>query len=104
MRKILYRPRAQTDLDSIFVYIAVDLGSPGAAKKLRKKLSEAIERIADVPTVGKAFVDEELGQAYRRILVENYWVYYTFDSKKIVIWRIVHASRDVDHYGFHVFE
>lgn len=103
MRNIVYRPRAVVDLDGIMVYLAFELKSPQAAQAAWDMIRESVERIANVPTIGHAFEDDDLEQGYRRILSGNYWIYYTFDEKDLTVWRIFHASRNDDAYGFHVF-
>lgn len=37
---------------------------------------------------------------YRRVLTGMYAVYYRFDSKRIVVYRILHQRRDIADYSF----
>lgn len=104
MREIVWRPRASADLDGILVYIGMELDSPNAAETTANAIFDAIERVAELPEIGHVFFDEDLNHAYRRILVKSYWVYYSYDNDTLVVWRIYHTLRDLDHYGFEIFE
>ena len=104
MLEIRYRPRAVADLDGILTYIALELGSPVAAEKTAATILSAIEQAAEFPEMGRAFFDEDLSRPYRRILAKNHWVYYSYTSDVLTVWRIYHVTRDTDHYGFEVFE
>lgn len=95
MREILLRPRAQLDLESIFLHIATALGAPKAARDTVDELYDAFERLAELPTIGMVFSSEDLDRAYRRFLVKNRWIYYTYDDQSLTIWRIFHARQDL---------
>ena len=95
MRDVRIRPRAQLDIESTFVYIALELGQPQAAQGIVDALYEAFERLAAMPEIGRAFEHGDLEQSYRRMLVRNYWIYYTFDKASLVVWRVFHTRQDV---------
>lgn len=95
MREILLRPRAQLDLESIYLHIATTLGAPQAARNAVDELYNAFERLAELPTIGMAFSSEDLDCAYRRFLVKNRWVYYTYDDQSLTVWRIFHTRQDL---------
>lgn len=96
MREILIRPRAQLDLESIFIHIGFELGSPDAAQATLEALYNTFELIADMPTLGMSFESADLERSYRRKLVKNYWVYYSFDEANVIIWRVFHTRQDID--------
>lgn len=104
MRNIEYRPRAEVDLDGIFVFLAFEVKAPQAAERVAEELSAQIELIAEIPTLGHSFEDEGLQHTYRRILCGSYWIYYTFDEATLTVWRIFHTSRDTDMFGYHIFD
>lgn len=104
MLEIAYRPRAVADLDGILVYLAIDVGSLQAADGIAHAILSAIERLAELPTIGRVFVDEGLNRDYRRFRVRNYWIYYSFDDDVLTVWRIFHTSRDTEGYGYHAFD
>ena len=98
MREILIRPRAQLDLESIFVHIAMELGAPKAAQGIIDDLYDTFDRIAEMPTLGMLFSSDDLERDYRRVLVKNYWAYYSFDDRSLTVWRIFHTRQDIDAF------
>ena len=96
MREIELRPRAQLDLESIFIHLALELAAPAAARLTVGSLYAAFDRIAEIPTLGMAFTNDDLEREYRRTLVKSYWVYYTFDDERVIIWRIFHTRQDIN--------
>ena len=99
MREIRIRPRAQLDLESLFIYRAFELKEPNAAQKTVDAIYSAIERAAEFPEAGRLFENENLEQGYRRVLVGRYWVYYTFDDESLTVWRVFHVRQDIDNYS-----
>lgn len=98
MREVLIRPRAQLDIESIYIYIAYERKEPKAAQEVLDALYDAFDRAAELPGLGRAFEDADLERSYRRMLVGCYWVYYTYDDESVTIWRIFHVRRDIDSY------
>ena len=99
MLDIAWRPRAATDLEGILAYIAIELRSPQAAEDCARAIIEGIERAADLPGIGRPFIDEDLERSYRSILVKSYRVFYTHDAETLTVWRIFHTTQDIDSYG-----
>ncbi len=100
MRSLVLRPMAQLDLESIYIYGAFEMSQPQAAKATINAFYEAFDRIAALPDAGMLFVDDDLNHEFRRVLVKNHWVYYTFDDESVVIWRIFHTRQDIANYSF----
>ena len=96
MRDVLFRPRAQLDLESIFIHIDLELDAPQAARDTVDAIYAAIENVADMPTLDMSFSCDDLEREYRRTLAKNYWVYYTFDDTSVTVWRIFHTRQDID--------
>ena len=99
MREVRIRPRAQLDIESIFIYIALELKEPQAAQGVVDALYAAFERAADLPELGTLFASDDLDREYRRTLVKNYWVYYTFDDAELTVWRVFHTRQDIANYA-----
>ena len=95
MLEVIIRPRAQLDLESIYIHIAVVLGAPSAAHSTLDALFQAIERVADLPDLGSIFESERLTRTYRRTLARNYWIYYSVEDSHLVVWRVFHTRQDV---------
>jgi plasmid stabilization system protein ParE len=98
MLEIEIRPRAQLDLESIYLYHAATLASPQRADETLDSLYASIERLGEFPALGGVFQSEELAQTYRRMLSGRYWIYYTFDKRTLTIWRVFHTARDIDDF------
>lgn len=88
--KIVFTNDARKEMDDIYYYISDKLYALKAAKKLMRKVDNAIQNLKDMPkryaTIKKF---DELKLEYRRILIDNYAVIYTIDGKKKIIY-IVH--------------
>lgn len=95
MRSVSLRPRAQLDLESIYTYIALDLGSIQAADAPIEAIYDAIEQVAELPELGRVFGSDDLEHEHRRILRKNYWIYYTHDAHTLTVWRVFHTLQDV---------
>lgn len=103
MREVRIRPRAQLDIESAFIYIAQELHEPKAARNLADELFDTFDRLADMPSLGRVIADEELEREYRRTLVQNHWIYYTFDETTLTVWRVFHTRQDIDNYSIAAF-
>ena len=91
--------RAESDLDGIVSYIAVELANPQAASDFVDKLQDNIEE-AIVFSESGFLVDNEFLQVenVRKKLVGNYIMYYLSDEKEKIIYilRIVYGKRNMD--------
>ena len=99
--KFRYRltKRAESDLDGIVSYIAVELANSQAASDFVDKLQDNIEEAIVFPESG-SLVDNEFLQVEnaRKKLVGNYIMYYLPDTEEKVIYilRIVYGKRNMD--------
>lgn len=92
-----FTEKAEQDLDGILQYISQELSDPTAAKNLLKKIFAGIEALTACPQSGKLVQNELLpDKTIRRILVDNYVVYYKIDDyeQAINVIRISYAKRD----------
>ena len=91
--------RAESDLDGIVSYIAVELANPQAASDFVDKLQDNIEEARAFPESGSLVHNEILQvENVRKKLVGNYIMYYLPDTgeKIIYILRIVYGKRNMD--------
>lgn len=100
MLEVTIRPRAQLDLESIYIHIAIVLGSPQAANQTLEKIYGTLERLREFPALGKTWNDSELSRPYRRMLCGSYWIYYTFTDDELTVWRVFHTSQNIDDYTY----
>lgn len=104
MRSIEYRSRAVADLDGILVYTAMELRSPQGAERIANDILSMVERVAELPEMGRVLADDDLDRSYRRVLAKRYWIYYSYGQETLTVWRIFHTSRDTEAYGFDAFD
>jgi addiction module RelE/StbE family toxin len=95
MYKIHYLPLALDDLKSIVRYIADTLKSPQAAENFLSKLDREVLKIADNPFRCRLYSpSEKLKYDYRVLHIDNYYLFYEVENKKIEIHRIIYSKRD----------
>lgn len=91
---------ATEDLKSIASYIANELREPSIAKKLVGNIKEAVMSLEQVPTRFSLLRDANLAvQGIRKIMVDNYIVFYFVSEKDnvVAIVRIIYSRRDLVH-------
>ena len=91
--------RAESDLDEIVSYIAVELENPQAASNFVNKLQATIEEARVFPESGSLVHNEFLQvENIRKKLIRNYIMYYLPNRKEkmIYILRIVYSKRNMD--------
>lgn len=90
---------AEEDLNYILKYISNDLSNTTAANILTQRIFECIDNVRVFPELGLVVENEYLtDRTLRRVLVDNYSVYYkTDDNNKIIyIVRLIYSRRDVN--------
>lgn len=93
MTRVCLSPKAQADLDDIWIYIAKD--SPANADKFIDRLVDTIQQIlSTAPMAGRA--REELGEGLRSLPFERYMVFYRLENSVVEIGRILHSARDFE--------
>lgn len=89
--------RAESDLDGIVSYIAVELANPQATSDFVDKLKDNIDEARAFPESG-SLVDNEFLQVenLRKKLIGNYIMYYLPDMREKIIYilRIVYGKQN----------
>ncbi|MCC6273202.1 MAG: type II toxin-antitoxin system RelE/ParE family toxin [Deltaproteobacteria bacterium] len=89
---ILYLPSAERDLIAVLDYVSRE--SAAGAARILDELDKAIQRLGRFPESGAVPKDKSLkSRGYRFIVVENYLVFYRFEKKQIVVYRVLHGKR-----------
>ena len=84
---------AEEDFAEIVSYIGLD--NPKAANAIANKIEKNLELLSENPLLGRIPRDEEIRKLrYRYLIVQNYIIFYTIESKTIYIHRILHSARD----------
>ncbi len=84
-------PAAITDIDEIWLHIALD--SPEAADRAVTRIAEAVSRLAEFPLSAPA--RPELSKDLRCLSVGAYRVFHRVDPDRVTIVRVIHAARDI---------
>lgn len=88
---------AENDLFEIGHYITMELLEPKTAQNLLEKISAAILELEQFPLRGALIADDNLAnQGIRRLLVDNYIVFYVVskDRKTVTVIRILYNKRN----------
>ncbi len=99
MYNLEYLPAAFQDMIEIVQYISIKLGNPVAADRLATELIEAGDSIPRNPYANPAYLPiRPLKREYRKLLVQNYFMFYWVDEDKklITVARVVYARRDLE--------
>ena len=97
MYKLESLPVARRDMIEIVRYISQELQNPTAADQLAMELIEAGDSIPKFPYANPAFIPiRPLKHEYRKLLVQNYFMFYWVDEVKklVTVARVVYARRD----------
>ncbi|MGC9996858.1 MAG: type II toxin-antitoxin system RelE/ParE family toxin [Terriglobia bacterium] len=88
-------PRAETDLDDIWSFVAKESGSLEIANRLIDTLTDRFFMLAGFPYVGRAR-DDDFGPGCRSVAVGEYVIVYCVENVDVLILRVVHGRRDLE--------
>ncbi len=91
--------RAELDIQSIVIFLAVECKNLQAARKAEEKILAAIDMLKEFPDMGGTLKDDSLKRSYRTMLVHPYVIYYTYDEKTLIIRRVLHQRQALDTYA-----
>ena len=96
MFEVMFTPIASEDIEQIFSYISEQLFAEKAATELLDKIEASIMRLTEFPFSGSLAIDEILKRkGYRKLIIDNYIVFYLVDEKKVVIiMRVLYGAQD----------
>ncbi len=89
---IVFARDAESDLDSLFDWIAIDSGVDRAEAILRR-IDETLDLRADLPRIGR--IRHDLDGAPRTFSVWPWVIIYEPSSTGIIVWRIIDGRRDL---------
>lgn len=87
-------PRAEADLDGIWLYVAKDSGSIEIANRLIDNITDRFFTLSRFPYIGRS--REDFGPGYRSLAVGEYVILYRVESDEALILRVVHGRRDLE--------
>ncbi len=88
-------PRAETDLDDIWLYVARDSGSMEVANRLIDSITDRFYFLAGFPQAGRSR-DRDFGVGVRSFPVGEYVIVYAVEGSDVFILRVVHGRRDFE--------
>jgi toxin ParE1/3/4 len=88
-------PRAEADLDDIWLYTAKESGSVDVAIRLVDSITDRFCFLAGFPYAGRSRA-RDFGVGMRSFPVGEYVIVYCVEDDDVFILRVVHGSRDFD--------
>lgn len=89
MQRVVWTPRARSDLDAIWLFVATE--SPGSADRLIDNLIQRSHGLADHPRMGPARPD--IAPDARMLVEGDYLILYRLQADGVAIVRVVHGAR-----------
>jgi toxin ParE1/3/4 len=96
MRRIVMLPRAVQDLEDVVDYLSQFYASTGI-----KQYDRIVSKIQELPPFPHKYEEYGAGHyrfSYRRMVVDDYLVFYAVLDNAIEIHRILHGKRDIGRY------
>jgi toxin ParE1/3/4 len=88
-------PRAEADLDDIWLYVSKDSGSMDVATRLIDSITDRFLFLASFPYIGRTR-DGDFGAGSRSVAVGEYVIVYCVEGTDVSILRVVHGRRDLE--------
>ena len=89
-------PQAETDLEDIWYYIAMESDSIRIADRVINSITETLFLLAGHPHIGRRR-DEDLKPGLRSFPAGKYVIIYRVDKNKdVLILRVIHGKRDIE--------
>jgi toxin ParE1/3/4 len=88
-------PRAETDLDDIWLYVARESGSTDIANRLIDTITDRFFTLAQFPYIGRSR-EADFGPGYRNLAVGEYVIVYCVENDDALILRVVHGRRHLE--------
>ena len=91
----LIAPRAEADLDGIWIYVARECGSMDIATRLVDSITDRFCFLSRFPYAGRSR-DRDFGVGTRSFPVGEYVIVYCVEGEDVSILRVVHGRRDFE--------
>jgi|SRR5579871_2750959 len=88
-------PQAETDLDSIWYFLAIQSNSVDVADRVIESITARFVLLAQQPYIGRRR-DEDLRPGIRTFVVGDYVIAYRVDGENVLILRVLRGSRDIE--------
>ncbi len=95
--KVEITREALQDMENIYNYIAVDLLSPENAMGQYNRIADEILTLDSFPERFRIMESEpEKKMGLRRMLVDNYSVFYTICEDKVIVTDVLYTASDIE--------
>ena len=104
MYEVIVSPAADSDLDRIIRYIAVELGRPPSAATLADKIDARLIELETMPDKFSFCKDTFLRKlGYHRVTAGGYLIIYRIDeeSKRVIVVHYYHTLQDYERDLLH---
>ena len=89
--------KALGDLNGIYDYIAVNLQSPENAMGQYNRIADCVLELGFFPEKFRLVdFERERSQGLRRMLVDNYSVFYVFKEELVTVNRVLYSASDIE--------
>ncbi|WP_164129894.1 type II toxin-antitoxin system RelE/ParE family toxin [Sharpea azabuensis] len=89
--------KALTDMNGIYEYIALNLQSPENAMGQYNKIADAALELGFFSEKFRLVdFEPERSQGLRRMLVDNYSVFYVFKEEVVIVTRVLYSASDIE--------
>ncbi len=93
MRKIVMFPLAAEDLANLVEYLSHFY--PSTALRQYDSIIEKVKLLPEFPEMCEVYEPQKFRLTYRKLVVDNYLVFYVVTDTEIQIHRILHGGRDI---------
>ena len=87
-------PQADSDLDSIWYFVASESGNVGIADRVVDSLTERFFLLSQYPNIDRR--DNDLRPGLRSFPVGEYLIIYRMRDEDVLIHRVLRGSRDIE--------
>lgn len=89
--------KALSDMNGIYDYIAVNLQSPENAMGQYNRIADCVLELGFFPEKFRLVdFEPERSQGLRRMLVDNYSVFYVFKDETVTVTRVLYSASDIE--------
>jgi plasmid stabilization system protein ParE len=90
--------KALHDMNGIYEYIAVNLQSPENAMVQYNRIADSVLELGFFPEKFRLIdFEPERSQGLRRMLIDNYSVFYVFKEELITVTRVLYSASDIEN-------
>ena len=89
--------KALGDMNGIYEYIAFNLQSPENAMGQYNRIADCVLKLGFFPEKFRLVdFEPERSQGLRRMLVDNYSVFYVFKEEVVTVTRVLYSASDIE--------